>query len=140
MKLSRLLPALAVGALALTVAFAQDVYQPLPSVENPYIGHGGGRGRGGPRVLNDMELTVITRASESVEVLNARVTAARDELSELSLTLPVNLAAMRAATERMASAEVELALARADTYSRLKGELGFTNPTKVNALANALNN
>ena len=141
MHSSKLIQLTSVGLLfTAAVAFGQSqgfVYQPVPSVEHPYIGHGGsGLGRG--RALNDLELTAVTRATESVEVLTGAVIQAREALVEATLNDPMNRNQITARAQALADAELRLALARADAFGKLKVDLNVTTPEKAEALANAL--
>jgi len=131
----------ALGLLAsAAVVFSQSqgfVYQPVPSVEHPYVGHGGtGLGRG--RALNDLELTAVTRATEAVEVLTGAVIQAQAALVEATFSQPGNRNEIAARTQALADAELKLAIARADAYGKLKADLHVTTPEKAQALANAL--
>jgi hypothetical protein len=134
MNLSRISLLLAAGLPALVSVRAQDAFQPVPSVANPYAAHGG-NGMGRARALNDLELTAISRATESVEVQMAKAATARTDLVEASLNSPATLAAK---VQALADAEYQLALARSDAYAKLKVELKATTPAKITAIQGAL--
>jgi hypothetical protein len=119
------------------VVSAQDVYQPLPSMDNPVAGHGGNN-YGRWRSLDDMELTAITRATEQVENQMAAVSEGRDTVLAASLASPANQADVAARVRALAAAELTLALSRADAFARLKTEMRITDPDKASALAAAL--
>ena len=114
----------------------------LPILAEPTIGpwvqgHGGnGLGRGRP--WNDRDLTVITQAEEAYWPQVSALTNARAEMVRVSLTNSVNSAEVRAAAQAVANAELALALSKADTYARLKTQLGATSPDRAQELASAM--
>jgi hypothetical protein len=134
MNLSKISLLLAAGLLASLSVQAQDAFQPVPSVANPYVAHGG-NALGRARALNDLELTAISRATESVEVQMAKAASARTELVDASLNNPATL---QAKVQVLADAEYQLALARADAYGKLKVDLKATTPARAVAIQNAL--
>jgi len=139
MKLIRSLLPFAAGALlGGSAAQAQDIYQPLPSIANPYIAHGGSN-YGRARPLNDMELTAITRVTESLELQALAVDEARAAMVSASLAAPGNAADVAAKAQALAAAETRLAVARADAFARLKAEMRFTDAEHIVGLANMLN-
>jgi Spy/CpxP family protein refolding chaperone len=139
MKLFAFVPATIAGLLFSSAAvFAQDVNQPVPSQSNPYVAHGGSD-YGRARPLNDIELTAITRATEQIELQMAAVDEARQALVAASLASPTDRNAVNARAQALSAAEVALAVARADAFTRVKAEMRFTDPTRIVALANMLN-
>ena len=135
----RILPTLVAGAfLSGAVALAQDAYQPLPSASNPYQAHGGAN-YGRARSLNDMELTAITRVTEGLELQALAVDQAREAMLAASFASPANPADVAAKARALADAENRLAIARADAFARLKGEMRFADAERIVGLANMLN-
>jgi hypothetical protein len=137
MKLSQILSLAAAGLFLTGSAIAQDVFQPMPSAANPYVGHGG-NALGRPRALNDLELTQISRATESVEVQLGAVQRAQAAVMQASFAQPANAAVLQAAVQTLGDAEFQLALGRADAFAKVKVDLKATTPAKVAAIQTAL--
>jgi len=121
--------ALVLSAFGIAQAFAQRGGTPgtpglgAPAIDLYAAGVAGSRARGNSSNLNDLETTAITRMElQLVSQMNA-VTAARSALTEASYRLPVNQADLQAKVQALADAESALALARADSFPRIKAEL-----------------
>jgi len=118
----------AVALAALSSSFAE------PTVHAPVQAYGGGR----TVVLNDLELTAITRAEESYLPQVNAVTKARAELDAIAFQLPMNQAELTRRVNALGAAELALALSRADAFGRLRTELTITSPDKLQLVAQSV--
>jgi len=102
----------------------------------PLVQAYGGQGGSMNRLLNDVELTAITRAEESyLPQVNAAVNA-RNELVAASLASS-SAVDIQAKARAVADAELALALRRADAFERLRSQLriDISDPARMQALA-----
>jgi hypothetical protein len=81
---------------------------------------GPGGGRGGGVTLDDLQQTELTRLDEQTEPLARTLSEARIALTAAVLNAAPNPAAVSAAVDRLAAAELALANARADAFLRLQ--------------------
>jgi hypothetical protein len=91
-------------------------------------------------VLNDLELTSVTRMEESFAKENATATAARDAVIRTAFSGPANPPGLAARVQDLANTEYELAIARANAWANLRTEFKSVTPEKINAITTALNN
>jgi hypothetical protein len=104
----------------------------------PYVQAPGGQGGGRGRALDDLELTLITRAEESFWPQANALTKARAELLRASLQLAPNSAALAAKVQAVADAEMAYALSRADAFAKVKVQLKATTPAKLDTILRAM--
>ena len=76
----------------------------------------------------------------SLAALTATATAARNELATMAIADVRNTAAIRAAADRLRTAELALASARADAFARLQAGPNKLSPDQVTALINMTSN
>jgi hypothetical protein len=126
----------AIAGLAIAVIASLPILAE-PTI-GPWVQAHGGSGLGRARPWNDRDLTVITQAEEAYWPQVSALTNARAEMVRVSLTNAVNSAEVRAAAQAVADAELALALSKADTFARLKTQLGATNPERAQELASAM--
>jgi len=121
-----------------TAIIAAAAFLSAEPTVGPLVQAHGGQGGAMNRLLNDVELTAITRAEESyLPELNA-VVKAREGIVEASLTSTPNSAQIRQRIQAIADAELALALRRADAFAKLKSDLHVTDPDKIEALASSV--
>lgn len=92
-----------------------------------------------PAILNDMEVTEITRTKlTTLTAATKAVDNARTELTAATFAVPVNAQTIAAKAQALANAEAALAAGRADTYAViLKGYKDVT-ADKKSAIARAI--
>ena len=104
----------------------------------PYVQAHGGQNGGRGRALDDLELTLITRAEESFWPQANTLTKARIELVRASLTLAPNSPALAAKAQAVADAELAYAVSRADAFAKVKAQLKGAPPAKLEAVLRAM--
>jgi hypothetical protein len=125
------------SVLLLTLASAPVVLLAEPTVGPPVQAHGG-QGGGKTRALDDLELTIITRAEEGYLPKANAVINARTDLVRASLQLAANSPALLAKAKSLADAELAYALSRADAFTAVKAQLKATTPAKVEIILRAM--
>jgi hypothetical protein len=90
-------------------------------------------------LLNDTELTMVTRMEESVEAQVAAAAAARTALTKASVAMPSNRNDITAKSEALAAADLALALARSTAFAKLRTDLKVTSSDKLSAIVNTIN-
>jgi hypothetical protein len=125
------LPALSLLALPVAALLAE------PTVGPAVQAHGGQNGARN-RLLDDIELTTITKAEETFWPQANTLTKARAELVRASLELAPNSPALVAKTKAVADAELAYALSRADAFAKVKVQLKVSSPAKLEALLRAM--
>ena len=92
-----------------------------------------------PAILNDMEVTEITRTKlTTLTAATKTVDAARAELTTATYVLPVNGQNIAAKVQALVNAEAALASGRADTYAIILKGLKDATPEKKSAVARAI--
>ena len=90
-------------------------------------------------LLNDTELTAVTRMEESVETQVAAIATARVALTKASIAMPANRTEVTAKSEALAAADLALLLARAAAFAKLRTDLKVTTPEKLAAIVSTIN-
>ena len=118
---SRLLFGTIVVALAGTLLFAQAPAAPAggPPV-GPAAGRGGGGRAGGLPGASPEQNQAVVEMNAALTAQLAIATAARVELGTVALANSLNAAAIRAAAEKLAAAELVVASARAEAFARVQ--------------------
>ena len=92
-----------------------------------------------PAILNDMEVTEITRTKlTTLTAATKTVDAARAELTTATYVLPVNGQNIAAKVQALVNAEAALASGRADTYAIILKGLKDATLEKKSAVARAI--
>jgi Spy/CpxP family protein refolding chaperone len=99
----------------------------------PGGGRGGGRGGGLPGATPE-QTQAVADMNAALAALNAAVTAARNELATVTFADVKNEAGIRAAVEKLRTAELTLASKRADEFAKLQAGPNKLNAEQVTAL------
>jgi len=92
-----------------------------------------------PAVLNDMEVTEITRTKlTTLTAATKAVDNARSELTAVTFAVPVNGQSIAAKVQALVNAEAALAAGRADTYAVILKGFKDATPEKKMAVARAI--
>lgn len=95
--------------------------------------------RGGVRAFTDLDMTALTQFDESHEAQLAEQTAAREALAAASFSAPYDAARIQSAVDRMADAELDLALIMATQAPAIKSELQVASPERLDVFIQAVN-
>ncbi|MEO7191110.1 MAG: hypothetical protein ABI051_08640 [Vicinamibacterales bacterium] len=132
-----LLSAAVIGlAVSLPPAFAQTPAPPSAAGQTPAGGGGrGGAGRGGGLPDATPEQTqALTDMMEALAPQIAAATTARAELGSVALSSAGRGAGINAAAEKLRTAEIALATARAQALLKLQSGPNKLTPEQLNAL------
>ena len=99
-------------------------------------GRGGGRGGGLPGATPDQMQAVMDMVARLAPLTTA-VTTARNELATATFADAKNEVGIRAAVDKLRTAELALATSRADEFAKLQAGPNKLNPEQVTALINA---
>jgi uncharacterized membrane protein len=99
----------------------------------PGVGQGGGRGGGLPGATPE-QIQAVTDMNTALAPLVGAAAAARTELGAAAFAGGKNSAAITAATEKLRTAELAVASARADAFAKLQAGPSKLNPEQVEAL------
>ncbi len=123
--------AVAVALVASAVVSAEPTTGPAFQV---YGGQGGGKGR----VLNDLELTEITRIELAFQKQKAAAEMARTALAQAAWTSAPNSQDIIQKAQAIAAAEMALATSRATAFQQIKAQLKDPTPAKLAAVTREL--
>ena len=142
---THLFAVLATAAFVFTRVFAQTPAPGAPQAPpgpgaGAFQGPGGRGGRGGLPGATPEQNQAVADMNTSLAALTATATAARNELATVAIADVRNVAAIRAAADRLRTAELALASARADAFARLQAGPNKLSPDQVTALINMTSN
>jgi Spy/CpxP family protein refolding chaperone len=140
-SLKRLVLVCATLACALTTAIVSTQGPGGPPPQGapaaPGGGGGGGRGRGGLPGATPAQTQAIVEMNVALASLTTAVTTARNELATATFADPRNDAGLKAAVDKLRTAELALATKRAEEFEKLQAGPNKLNAEQVAALVAA---
>jgi Spy/CpxP family protein refolding chaperone len=132
---------LATAALVFTATYAEQGppaggAPPQGAGAPPPGGRGGGRGGGLPGATPEQNQAVMEMNAALAPLVSA-ATAARNDLATAAFADSKNEAAINAAVDKLRTAELAVATARADAFAKLQSGPNKLNADQVTALVNA---